>query len=161
DSTWSERPISSSRRPGVRSSEVEAMERPAWAWMPVAALLISWAEPTARAAQRPAPPPAVPPPGHPDQSPAARPALPPAPPPPANPLESPGELDLPPALSGGAPGGGRAADPNPLATGLRLQPAPTGPADLRFPINLATALRLSDARPLVVAAAQAGVWVAE
>jgi outer membrane protein TolC len=33
--------------------------------------------------------------------------------------------------------------------------------DLRFPINLATALRLSDARPLIVAAAQAGVWVAE
>ncbi|HMB03088.1 MAG TPA: TolC family protein, partial [Isosphaeraceae bacterium] len=35
------------------------------------------------------------------------------------------------------------------------------PTDLRFPINLATALRLSDARPLVVAAAQASVWVAE
>jgi outer membrane protein TolC len=32
---------------------------------------------------------------------------------------------------------------------------------VRFPINLATALRLSDARPLVVAAAQASVWVAE
>src|SRR5208282_3889597 len=32
---------------------------------------------------------------------------------------------------------------------------------LRFPINLATALRLSDARPLIVAAAQANVWVAE
>ena len=31
----------------------------------------------------------------------------------------------------------------------------------RFPINLATALRLSDARPLIVAAAQASVWVAE
>jgi outer membrane protein TolC len=35
------------------------------------------------------------------------------------------------------------------------------PTDLRFPINLATALRLSDARPLIVAAAQASVWVAE
>jgi outer membrane protein TolC len=35
------------------------------------------------------------------------------------------------------------------------------PTDRRFPINLATALRLADARPLVVAAAQAGVWVAE
>ena len=35
------------------------------------------------------------------------------------------------------------------------------PTDLRFPINLATALRLSDARPLIVAAAQARVWVAE
>ena len=31
----------------------------------------------------------------------------------------------------------------------------------KFPINLATALRLSDARPLIVAAAQASVWVAE
>ena len=35
------------------------------------------------------------------------------------------------------------------------------PTDFRFPINLATALRLSDARPLIVAAAQASVWVAE
>ena len=32
---------------------------------------------------------------------------------------------------------------------------------MRFPINLGTALRLSDARPLIVAAAQARVWVAE
>ena len=36
-----------------------------------------------------------------------------------------------------------------------------GAVDRPYPINLATALRLSDARPLVVAAAQAGVWVAE
>ena len=43
----------------------------------------------------------------------------------------------------------------------KLKPAPLEPADLRFPINLATALRLSDARPLIVAAAQARVWVAE
>ena len=50
---------------------------------------------------------------------------------------------------------------NPLATGLTLKPAPLEPTDLRFPINLATALRLSDARPLIVAAAQASVWVAE
>lgn len=35
------------------------------------------------------------------------------------------------------------------------------PQDFRFPINLATALRLADARPLIVAAAQASVWVAE
>ena len=41
------------------------------------------------------------------------------------------------------------------------QAAPTEPTDVRFPINLATALRLSDARPLIVAAAQARVWVAE
>jgi outer membrane protein TolC len=50
---------------------------------------------------------------------------------------------------------------NPLATGLTLKAAPVEATDLRFPINLATALRLSDARPLIVAAAQASVWVAE
>ena len=50
---------------------------------------------------------------------------------------------------------------SPLATRLNLKPAPLESTDLRFPINLATALRLSDARPLIVAAAQAGVWVAE
>jgi len=40
---------------------------------------------------------------------------------------------------------------------LRIKPAPLEPTDLGFPINLATALRLSDARPLIVAAAQASV----
>jgi outer membrane protein TolC len=44
---------------------------------------------------------------------------------------------------------------------VKMKPAPLQPTDLRFPINLATALRLSDARPLMVAAAQASVWVAE
>jgi outer membrane protein TolC len=44
---------------------------------------------------------------------------------------------------------------------LRLKPAPLEPTDFRFPINLATALRLSDARPLIVASAQASVWIAE
>ncbi|HEY2157234.1 MAG TPA: hypothetical protein VGH33_16525 [Isosphaeraceae bacterium] len=48
-----------------------------------------------------------------------------------------------------------------LASTADLDPAPLAPGDLQFPINLATALRLSDARPLVVAAAQASVWVAE
>jgi outer membrane protein TolC len=43
----------------------------------------------------------------------------------------------------------------------RLKSAPLHPNDVGFPINLATALRLSDARPLIVAAAQASVWVAE
>ena len=51
--------------------------------------------------------------------------------------------------------------PSPLASNVKLKPAPLEPTDLRFPINLATALRLSDARPLIVAAAQASVWVAE
>ena len=44
---------------------------------------------------------------------------------------------------------------------MNLKAAPLESNDLRFPINLATALRLADARPLIVAAAQAGVWVAE
>jgi outer membrane protein TolC len=42
-----------------------------------------------------------------------------------------------------------------------LDPAPTDDSDHPLPISLATALRLSDARPLVVAAAQASAWVAE
>jgi outer membrane protein TolC len=51
----------------------------------------------------------------------------------------------------------------PLAGDLAftLKATPLEAEDLRFPINLATALRLSDARPLIVAAAQASVWVAE
>ena len=44
---------------------------------------------------------------------------------------------------------------------MRLPRAPLEKTDFRFPINLATALRLSDARPLIVAAAQASVWIAE
>ena len=51
--------------------------------------------------------------------------------------------------------------PDPLSFDMTLKPAPFEPTDRRFPISLAAALRLSDARPLVVAAAQAGVWVAE
>ena len=51
--------------------------------------------------------------------------------------------------------------PSPLATAFQLEAAPFEPTDLRFPINLGTALRLSDARPLIVAAAQARVWIAE
>ena len=54
-----------------------------------------------------------------------------------------------------------AVSASPLDTGAKLKPAPFAPDDMRFPINLATALRLSDARPLIVAAAQASVWVAE
>jgi outer membrane protein TolC len=44
---------------------------------------------------------------------------------------------------------------------LDLKPPPLEPGDLRFPINLATALRLADARPLIVSAAGASAWVAE
>ncbi len=54
------------------------------------------------------------------------------------------------------------ADPLPVSDPFaRLRSSPLDPDDLGFPINLATALRLSDARPLIVAAAQASVWVAE
>lgn len=42
---------------------------------------------------------------------------------------------------------------------LPLPPLERG--DLRLPINLATALRLADGRPLIVAAAQASAWSAE
>src|SRR3954469_22319637 len=74
---------------------------------------------------------------------------------------------LPPALPDSqppTPGAGARVPlepgPSPLASRPTLKPAPFAPNDLRFPINLATALRLSDARPLVVAAAQARTWVA-
>jgi outer membrane protein TolC len=49
----------------------------------------------------------------------------------------------------------------PDLTAAQLKIPPLAPSDVRFPINLATALRLSDARPLIVAAAQASVWIAE
>jgi outer membrane protein TolC len=86
--------------------------------------------------------------------------------PPPAPLPAGGSVatDLPRALPNPAAttrGVNPAAGVNPLATDLRLKPAPLLTTDMRFPINLATALRLSDARPLVVAAAQASVWVAE
>jgi outer membrane protein TolC len=44
---------------------------------------------------------------------------------------------------------------------VKLELPQPEPGDLRFPINLATALRLADARPLIIAAAQASAWVAE
>ncbi len=44
---------------------------------------------------------------------------------------------------------------------MKLKSAPFEPSDFRFPMNLATALKLSDARPLIVASAQASVWAAE
>jgi outer membrane protein TolC len=42
-----------------------------------------------------------------------------------------------------------------------LKPPPLEAGDLRFPINLATALRLADARPITIAIAQASAWIAE
>ncbi|WP_165223838.1 TolC family protein [Aquisphaera insulae] len=72
--------------------------------------------------------------------------------PPALPPAIPGAATTPPA---------RRPTASPLASSPTINAAPFGPDDLRFPITLAAALRLSDARPLVVAAAQARVWVAE
>ena len=43
---------------------------------------------------------------------------------------------------------------------VRLPPTEPEDGQLSLPINLATALRLSDARPIIIAAAQAGVQVA-
>jgi outer membrane protein TolC len=80
---------------------------------------------------------------------------------------APGGAALPPALPPGGsiyapPSGGLpATGPTFLLGDVSIKPAPLESTDLRFPINLATALRLSDARPLIVAAAQASVWVAE
>ena len=109
------------------------MDRSARAWMLSGALLLSWFGPSPSAAQ-PAGSTSVPPP-------VVHPAI----------RRGGGQ-----SSEGLAPGGS-----SPLDTGVAL-PSPTlMPADVRFPINLATALRLSDARPLIVAAAQAGVWVAE
>jgi outer membrane protein TolC len=67
----------------------------------------------------------------------------------------------PPAGRMGGSDGTPATTPSPLAPPLLIGAAPLTPNDLRFPINLATALRLADARPLIVAAAQARTWVAE
>ena len=129
-------------------------DRPFIAWMRASALLLVWAAANSYGAQPPAS-------ASPAQTETAHPA--------ANPTAVSGVGDLPPALPSPSPpaprppgaGGPPPTAPSPLATRPRLNPAPFAPGDLRFPINLATALRLSDARPLIVAAAQARVWVAE
>lgn len=51
--------------------------------------------------------------------------------------------------------------PTPGGEVLDMRPPPPEPGDLRFPINLATALRLADARPIIVSTAGATVWTAE
>jgi outer membrane protein TolC len=72
--------------------------------------------------------------------------LPPASPAPAGACPDPHSLLAGPVLSEGQP--------------PQLPPAQPAPCDQPLPINLATALRLADARPLVIAAAQASVAVA-
>ena len=142
------------------------MERFVWPLVLVATVLLLFVEPAPCVAQ-----------SQPPSTPAAMPA--PTPVPPANRVRAADQPQADPLPATAQP---RAPLPPPrrvqvvddagssgdsargLAMGelaVRLRPAPLEPTDLRFPINLATALRLSDARPLIVAAAQAGVWVAE
>jgi outer membrane protein TolC len=101
----------------------------------LAILLLSGFEPRpCRAQSSPAPRAMIPPPrpfGQPSRAPAPE-------SPPASPLA------------------GAAADP-----AVILKPVTLEPTDFAFPLDLATALRLSDDRPLNVAAAQADVWIAE
>ena len=118
------------------------MDRSAWAWMPVAALLLGLAGPPPRP-ESPAPPAASPRPS------STRRRASPAP------AAGPAAAARPPRRR---PAGGA----RPLATGLTLQAGPARPG--RPSGSRSTwprRLRLSDARPLVVAAAQASVWVAE
>jgi outer membrane protein TolC len=141
----------------------------AWPWIRAVALLLTWVGPAPRLA-RAQPADTLPstvspaierflsqrggnmPPAAPSPSPA------PVPPPPPLPPALPSPSAVPPA-----PGSSRTVSmgPAPFEVKLDLKPPPLEPTDVRFPINLATALRLSDARPLIVAAAQASVWVAE
>jgi outer membrane protein TolC len=118
------------------------MGRSAWPTILVVATLLSWLEAASCTAQ--------------------------SPPTPGSPTPAPARRVQPPVSPSGRTLIARAVDPNqavlsmPEDQGLvKLKEAPLEPTDLRFPINLATALRLSDARPLIVAAAQASVWVAE
>jgi outer membrane protein TolC len=116
--------------------------RSACAWMPVAVILLSWAGTNPCAAQPLGMPlPAQPSTGTPRD----------------DVREGRGSGNLPSALPAVPP----STAASPLATTVKLKAAPLEPNDHRFPINLATALRLSDARPLIVAAAQARTWVAE
>jgi outer membrane protein TolC len=128
-------------------------------------LLLPWFEPLSCRAQPPATPPATT-----SSSPLAKPQRPWVDHPPAatdqaktaappsgegdpkQPLPSPRPIEERSPLEIPAPPGGEVID---------LKPPALEPGDLRFPINLATALRLSDARPLIVAAAQASAWEAE
>src|SRR5208337_3919075 len=118
---------------GEEGMEPRPMERVCFATIIVATLMFHGFEPPPCRAQSPAPPPSSLPPALPPSSlPPAQPHPPIPPPRPAREFEA-----------------------------VKLKQAPLEATDLPLPINLATALRLSDARPLIVAAAQAIVWVAE
>jgi outer membrane protein TolC len=144
------------------------MERRARSGIAVAVLLLAWGPLPCPAQDQPPPPaqaspPAAPGGGQAEQARSASDGNSQAPPPlPSTLPEStlrPGEPKGPPTppwqksnLQRPAPPGGEVVE---------VKPPPLEPGDLRFPINLATALRLADARPLVVVAAQASAWVAE
>jgi outer membrane protein TolC len=119
------------------------------------ALMLAALEASPGHAQTPVPPPAP--------APVAGPPEDPLPPP--RPTMSPRTKEGPENLGGGF------AHPSQKSP-LEVPPPPSGevvdlkvpdpePGDVRFPINLGTALRLADGRPLIVAAAQASAWVAE
>ncbi len=57
--------------------------------------------------------------------------------------------------------GKSAANPKGVEAGMDLKDPPLETTDVPLPINLAAALKLADARPLMVTYAQARVWVAE
>ncbi|HEY1784835.1 MAG TPA: TolC family protein [Pirellulales bacterium] len=89
-------------------------------------------------------------------------------PPPTDPSQGPEILPTPRSPAGGPatnppgqPGQMPQGDLPPLQSKVDLQPAPLEANDFAFAINLATALRLADARPLIVSAAQASAWVGE
>jgi outer membrane protein TolC len=122
-------------------------------------LLLPWLRPLPSRAQ----PPAQQPTASPSDLPAPRPTAPPsddrrvhsA----AEKVKTPMPLDLPAKPSQKSPL--ELPPPTPDGEVVHLDLPPPEPGDLNFPINLATALRLSDARPLIVASAQAAAWVAE
>mgnify|MGYP001102535079 CR=1 FL=1 len=132
--------------------------RYAWPWMAVVLIAVAMAESPPCSGQTP------PAPNNPIPTPrAAAAAAPPATPPASGPQagtstpEAAGARSVMPAM----PDSPTETELEHAVDNMKLKTAPVEPSDLRFPINLATALRLSDARPLIVAAAQASVWVAE
>ena len=126
------------------------MRRLARSTISLAVLVLPWLEPSLCGAQSPAPPM------------SSIPAVPATSIPPPRPYASIPQARSTPSIPQPRPASSiRPLPPQSELDAARLKPAPTEPTDVRLPINLATALRLSDARPLIVAAAQASVWVAE
>ncbi len=149
------------------------MGRSGWLLILLVGWLLPWSGPTPCAAQ---PPPSATPAtgGRPAASGVQAPALPPPNPaagtqpaaPPTGAATRPTQPQ--PTIPAGQPPLVRSLEPpkplqpaEPLFQVVRRPAPPLEPTDFRLPINLATALRLSDARPIVVAMAQASVWVAE